>query len=105
LGLNAAAELLADCPSGATRAVVLVSDGESSAQNITAGLALLESDVRLSIVALDGGSWPSVAAMWGRAGREALVIRRLDAGVVALTLSRIMSELTGRFFATSFDVR
>lgn len=102
-GLQAASDALESCPAGTQRDVILVSDGESTADDIGTGLASLPDGASVHLVALDGGGWPRIAPLWGVTGAEATIIRRLDAGVVALAVNRLMSDLTGQNFATGFD--
>lgn len=104
-GLRAASDALRGCPSGTSREVILVSDGASSNDDIQQGLGLLAGDVSVHLVALDGGGWTSTAPAWGEVGAEASIVRRLDAGVVALAVNRIMSELTGQNFTTGFNTK
>ena len=104
-GMRAASDALRDCPSGTSREVILVSDGASSNDDIEEGLGLLPDDVSVHLVALDGGGWASIAPAWGQIGARASIVRRLDAGVVALAVNRIMSELTGQSFTTGFDTK
>ncbi len=103
-GLSTAAASLGDCPAGAAREVILVSDGESSTDDITGGLAALPDGTSVHLVALDGGGWTRIVRDWGVVGAEATVVRRLDGGVVAMAVNRVMSELTGQNFTTGFDM-
>lgn len=102
-GLGAAADALAECPAGAQRHVLLVTDGASSAEDIGEGLSALSDDTSLHLIALDEGGWASRAPMWGSAAATATVVRRLDAGVVALAANRVLSNITGQNFTTGFD--
>lgn len=102
-GLRAAATSIRGCASGTQREVILVSDGDSGRDDIEAGLGVLPDETGVHLVALDGGSWTRIAPFWGVVGTEATIVRRLDAGVVALAVNRVMSELTGQNFTTGFD--
>lgn len=102
-GLEAAADTLAGCPRGARQDVILVSDGQSSAADIDAGLAAIPEEATMHLVALDEGGWAERAGVWGDVGTTAQVVRRLEAGVVALAASRVLSDITGQNFTTGFD--
>lgn len=103
-GLGAAAAALADCPNGTTRHVTLITDGESSDDDINAGLAAVPPGVSIDIVALGGASaWSQRQAIWTRTGATLHIIVDLEAKVVAVEIASIIADLTGLTPTVQFE--
>jgi len=101
-GLVAAGDALMDCPTGSSVHVTIITDGETSEQDVTTGLDAIPADVPIDVVALDIGSWATYAPPWDRPNVSVTRITRLDAGTVATALTRIVATQTGQVTTSGF---
>ncbi len=102
VGLRKTADLLAQCPLGSAKNVVLVTDGLDNERHIADGLKALPSDVHLDLVILETPAWKDIEASWRRANTTLNLIPVLRAGAVANVVAARLSELTGQRISVTY---
>jgi hypothetical protein len=102
IGLSAAADLLAQCPAGSVKNVVLVTDGLDSESHISDGLRSLSGDVHLELVILETPEWENVAPWWQRSNTTLNIVPVLRAGSVANIVATRLSALTGQSVSVTY---